>query len=236
MNTRAANIGVLIVGLTTLSVAATLSVDVTTSNYPRQTGTTYYSATKHIVAMWIQDASGRFVNTFGRWAADANRMQYLGTWEGATGGARAVDPDGVTAATRSAHGLASATWTLNGSNGQPVGNGTYFVCIEMTNQHLQGPVVKCRINIDGTSETRTAVTPDSTVNSGGTYLSGITLTYNASVGVAERPYRAAHTGTRLSAVQAYSIDGRLTGRSACAPGVRVAAQRGGVTAPIIAIR
>jgi hypothetical protein len=202
-----------ILGISSALFAANeLAVTVTTIN-PMGT---YNPA--NIVAMWIQDNSGQFVRTFGKWAAE--RESELLTWNSANGGNTSVCIDGVTAATRTSHGTISSKWDLSNASGQRVPNGNYWYYIEMTDRNnRQGPVVKGHIAIDGTSETRTGI--DSSFNSGSTYLTNVIAAYTENNAVIHglqsgyrdpsnrlrvpADYRSATIGVRLTDVQGRTV-------------------------------
>jgi Predicted periplasmic protein len=103
--------------------AGELSVQVTTTTY----GGTY--ATKHVVAIWVQNKTGVYIKTLLAYAA--TRKAYLSAWGTATSSTYNTI-DAITGATQSVHGTLNCTW--NGSNltGTVLGDDTYNVVMEMT--------------------------------------------------------------------------------------------------------
>jgi hypothetical protein len=112
--------------------AGKLNVSVTTSS----AGGNY--APRNIVSIWIEDASGNFVKTL---LAFANtRIQHLNTWETATNlkGTMYNRVDAITGATQSNHGTRTCTWNGTDYNTNPVIDGKYFVCMELTDKNSTG--------------------------------------------------------------------------------------------------
>jgi hypothetical protein len=109
-----------------------LSVSVVTS----AAGGNY--APRNILAIWIEDASGNFVKTL---LANADkRIQHLNTWESATNakGVMYNRVDAITGATLSNHGTRTCTWNGTDYNKNLVGDGKYFVCMELTDKNATG--------------------------------------------------------------------------------------------------
>jgi hypothetical protein len=96
-------------------------------------------APRNIGAIWISEDGGRFVKTLAVWAE--KRAKYLSQWNAAT--AAAMQPgsraDAISGATKTAHGLRTASWNCRDSAGQPRGDGPYQVCFELTDQDGAGP-------------------------------------------------------------------------------------------------
>jgi uncharacterized protein (TIGR03382 family) len=87
-------------------------------------GGTY--APRNVTVVWVEDSSGTFVKTIGRWAA--TRKQYLLDWVAKAG---PNDVDAVTSATRQDHALQiMAIWDLKDKNGVVVPDGTYTIRME----------------------------------------------------------------------------------------------------------
>jgi hypothetical protein len=109
-----------------------LNVSVTTSS----AGGNY--APRNIVAIWIEDASGNFVKTLLAYAD--KRTQHLNTWEAATSlkGTIYNHTDAITGATMSTHGTRTCTWNGTDYNLNPVADGKYFVCMELTDKNATG--------------------------------------------------------------------------------------------------
>lgn len=90
-------------------------------------------APRNIGAIWIEDASGRWVKTLAVWAFI--RERYLTRFRAASGGNRV---DAVTSATLGQHTTHSVTWDLADANGAPVPDGDYRVVIETTDRDATG--------------------------------------------------------------------------------------------------
>lgn len=111
----------------------TLTVTVTTA----QTATGTF-APKNILAIWIEDGSGKFVKTL---LAYANtRKTYLNTWEASTTAAGSVynSVDAITGATQSTHGTRTCSWNGTDYNGKAVADAIYTVRMELTDQNATG--------------------------------------------------------------------------------------------------
>lgn len=89
---------------------------------------------KHVLAIWVEDESG-FVLT--RKLRGDKRKQYLYTWNAASG---ADVTDATTGATLSSHQSHTVSWDCRNSNGELVEDGTYYVNVEFTDAHKQGPL------------------------------------------------------------------------------------------------
>lgn len=111
-----------VVESTTTSTPGVLSVSVTTS-----TANGSY-APRNIVAIWIQDSSGKFVKTMMILAA--NRKADLTNWVTSTPVGNSVDA--TTGATQSSHGTRTCTWNATNASKALVADGTYTVKMEMT--------------------------------------------------------------------------------------------------------
>ncbi|MEI8272333.1 MAG: DUF2271 domain-containing protein [Paludibacter sp.] len=85
-------------------------------------------APKNVVAMWIQDSSGKFVKTM-LILANA-RKAHLTNWVTATPVGNSIDA--ITGATQSSHGTRACTWKATDLAGVVVPDGTYTVIMEMT--------------------------------------------------------------------------------------------------------
>jgi Predicted periplasmic protein len=113
--------------------SGTLTVNLTTA----QTATATF-APKNILAIWIEDNSGKFVKTL---LAYANtRKTYLNTWEASTTLAGSVynTVDAVTGATLTSHGTRTCSWNGKDYSGKLVADGTYKVWMELTDQNATG--------------------------------------------------------------------------------------------------
>lgn len=105
----------------------TLKVSATTS----KTSTPTYSP-KNIVAMWIEDSSGKFVKTLLAYASE--RKQYLKNWKTVTtvAGAAYNTVDAITGATQNSHATRTCTWNGKNRSSVLVPDGTYTLKMELT--------------------------------------------------------------------------------------------------------
>ena len=92
---------------------------------------------KHVLAIWIEDASGNFIKTL-KMNAD-RRKQYLYTWNEKSGG---NTNDAITGATLNSHGTQRVSWDCTNASGTIVNDGNYSVQVEFTSEHAQGPMVE----------------------------------------------------------------------------------------------
>ncbi len=114
--------------------SGTLSISVTTSS----TGGNY--APRNIVAIWIEDGSGKFVKTL---LAYANtRITHLNTWEtsSATSGTAYNRVDAITGATQSSHATRTCSWNSTDFSGKLVVDGDYKVRMELTDKNSTGNI------------------------------------------------------------------------------------------------
>jgi hypothetical protein len=98
-------------------------------------------APRNCGAVWIEDASGKFVKTIERWTAI--RERYLSNWTMASGGwgfagfggatgDNADQVDVVTAGTLSRHQMHMSTWNMKNTSGEVVPDGKYSVVVEVS--------------------------------------------------------------------------------------------------------
>jgi hypothetical protein len=114
-------------GATSSGGLATLAFDVTTASQ----GGRYQP--KNIGAIWVQDATGRFMKSLEVWAGI--RSRYLTKYSAARGG-MAVD---VTAsATLSGHRAHHATWNMKDRSGAAAAPGKYTLFVELTDADVTG--------------------------------------------------------------------------------------------------
>jgi hypothetical protein len=100
---------------------AQMAVSCTTNTYEGQL------APECPAVIWIQTVAGAFIRTINIWC---NSWWYpqLPVWSAVS----LNDPDGITAATRTAHGPLSAAWDLTGQDDARVADGTYEFWVEYT--------------------------------------------------------------------------------------------------------
>jgi hypothetical protein len=134
--------------------------------------------TNYEVVMWIKNAAGSFIKTFGSWGED-RASNDLPIWYKDAGGVTTVD--GTTGATLSAGATLNSTWNLTDANNAAVPNGPYAYRIELSNHHTltayAAYFVAGTIQIDSTSKVKNGV--DSSVNNGSTYISNVIAEYTA---------------------------------------------------------
>ena len=107
------------------AVAGGVTVDYTTTAH----GGNY--APRNVVVAWVEDGTGAFVKTIGRWAA--TRKSHLVAWTAKAGGA---DADAVSGATRQDHTqTVKATWDLKNKAGNEVPDGTYTIRMELADSN-----------------------------------------------------------------------------------------------------
>jgi hypothetical protein len=111
-----------------------LSVSVTTTS----TGGNY--APRNIIAIWIEDSSGKFVKTL---LAYANtRKTHLNTWEASTttAGSAFNSVDAITSATQSSHATRTCSWNGTDFNGKLMADADYKLRMELTDKNATGNV------------------------------------------------------------------------------------------------
>lgn len=111
----------------TTKTSGTLSVSTLTSS----AGGKY--APKNIVAIWVESSSGTYVKTLLAYANTYKR--YLTNWSSSSG---YNTTDAVTGATVNSHTTRSCSWNGKDYNGNVVGDGTYKVCMELTDKDGTG--------------------------------------------------------------------------------------------------
>lgn len=93
---------------------------------------------RNIVAVWIEDANGEFVKTLLAYAD--RRITHLNNWESATDkkGVKYNRTDAITGATKSNHGNRTCTWDGTDYNKNAVADGSYSLCMELTDKNSTG--------------------------------------------------------------------------------------------------
>jgi hypothetical protein len=111
-----------------------LTVEMTTSS----TGGMF--ASRHLLAVWIENASGDFIHTLMAYTANSGFRHYLSHWKDSTSdaGVQYDMTDAVSGATRSSHGDITATWDGSTYSDAPAGDGEYQVCMELTDKDATG--------------------------------------------------------------------------------------------------
>ena len=112
----------------TKKTAGSLSVSATTST----AGGNY--APRNIAAIWVEDNAGIYVKTL---IVNAKRyMRHLTNWLAKNPNTEVVDAS--TGATSSDYGILTGTWNGTDAAGNVVADGTYRVCMELTDSNGTG--------------------------------------------------------------------------------------------------
>ena len=178
----------IVIGLFALNqgtFADSLSVSFTSKEISGKT----YSPERDVV-VYILNAAGKFIRTVGMWGFDRSDCQ---TWATLS---KSNVVDAVSSATvTGASSDLSVTWNGLDTNEQAVPNGTYWLCLEATasDKNTSAPRLKCKIVLDGTSKTST--TADSSLNSGSTYFTALSISIKGN-GAAIRPPVSASMGEK----------------------------------------
>jgi hypothetical protein len=88
-------------------------------------------APKNVDAIWVEDASGKFVKSL--YVMARNEIQHLNAWNAATtaAGLSRNRVDAVTGASLPGYGTRMASWNCTDVNGKPVALGGYKVCFDL---------------------------------------------------------------------------------------------------------
>ena len=108
----------------------TLNFAATTSTYKGE------YAPDHVLAICIESSTGSFVKSLK--VSAAARKNYLTNWLKAGGNTT----DAVTGATLKNHLAHNCTWNGTKVDGTIVGDGSYFVCVEYTEDNSTGKLAK----------------------------------------------------------------------------------------------
>lgn len=127
----------------------TLAVSVTTSS----TGGNY--APRNVVAIWIEDNSGKFVKTL---LAYANtRITHLNTWQASSlaAGKEFDKIDAISGATQSSHATRTCQWNGTDYAGKLMADGDYKVRMELTDKNATGNVASFTFTKGATTQKQT---------------------------------------------------------------------------------
>lgn len=94
-------------------------------------------APNHVLSVWVEDGSGKFIKTLKINGKDKKR--YLYTWKSISGN---NSMDAISSATLTSHGADSAIWDCMDLNQNIVPDGSYKFVIEFTDKNGQGPIVR----------------------------------------------------------------------------------------------
>jgi hypothetical protein len=96
-------------------------------------------APRHVLAIWVTDASDRHVCTL--LARAKNQIKWLSEW-GKAAGEKGVDA--VSGATLKEHQTHAVTWDGRGADGAIAPDGLYRIRVEFTEKNGEGPVTPPR--------------------------------------------------------------------------------------------
>jgi hypothetical protein len=130
-----------------MSMILSFMLSCTTTNPPADTSSTSPGLTvstlttttngqyapKNIVAIWVENSSGTFVKSL--LVNASQRKSHLTKWISSSKG---NITDAITSATRSSHGVVKAVWNGTDTSGKIVANGTYKICMELTENASTG--------------------------------------------------------------------------------------------------
>jgi len=145
----------------------TLAVSVTTSS----TGGNY--APRNVIAIWIEDSSGKFVKTL---LAYANtRISHLNTWQASSlaAGKEFDKTDAISGATQSSHAIRTCQWNGTDYAGKLMADGDYKVRMELTDKNATGNVASFPFTKGATVQKLTPVSVPS--------FSSVTLNWSTTV-------------------------------------------------------
>lgn len=121
-------------------------------------------APKHILAIWIKNASGTFIRTSKLQAV--KETKYLYQWK-ASSSLNTVDA--TTGATLSSHQTHSVTWNCKNLSNAVVPDGSYEFWVEFTDLDAQGPYTHYAFNKSTTSVNTTYPNQSKFINASLTY-------------------------------------------------------------------
>jgi len=113
-------------------------------------------APRNVVAIWVENSSGTFVKSLTVYAAA--RRSDLTKWTTASGG---NTTDATTGATQSNFGTVYGTWNGTNTSGAVVPDGTYKVCMELTDKNGTGNFSSFSFTKGSTTSTLTPVNTSS---------------------------------------------------------------------------
>lgn len=145
----------------------TLAVSVTTSS----TGGNY--APRNILAIWIEDSSGKFVKTL---LAYANtRITHLNTWQASSlaAGKEFDKTDAISGATQSGHATRTCQWNGTDYAGKLMADSDYKVRMELTDKNATGNVASFTFTKGATAQKLTPASVSS--------FSSVTLNWSTTV-------------------------------------------------------
>ena len=133
---------VIIIGLSVFISSCTTSADPSPTPVTPTTGLIVSVVTstaggnyspRNIVAIWVEDSSGKFVKSLTVYADQ--RKNDLTNWDASSG---LNTTDAVTGATRTNYGTINASWNGTNTAGAVVADGSYTLCMELTDKGTTG--------------------------------------------------------------------------------------------------
>ncbi|HEY6913939.1 MAG TPA: T9SS type A sorting domain-containing protein [Paludibacter sp.] len=121
-------LSLLCIAMTNSQTTGTLTFSVATA----PTGMGFYEP-NNVLAIWIEDSSNHFVKTMLEYGLI--RYEYLDLWNNASGGNKV---DAKTGATKTDHGVRTCIWSGTDILGAVVGDGTYKICMQLTDDDFSG--------------------------------------------------------------------------------------------------
>lgn len=120
--------------LLSAQTSGSLTVSVTTSN----AGGNY--APRNVIAIWIEDNSGKFVKTLLAYAN--SRRTHLNNWEttSTSAGVAFNTVDAVSGATQNSHGTRTCSWNGTDFSGKLVADGEFKLRMELTDKNSTGNI------------------------------------------------------------------------------------------------
>lgn len=122
----------LTLGASATPPAGTVRLEITT----RPTGAKY--SPRHVLAVWVTDAQGRFVRTL-MLRAKRQRSRLV-AWQAGSSGNTAGLTDAVTGATVTQHKAITVDWDCRNAAGETVPDGWYQILVEFSERNGSGPV------------------------------------------------------------------------------------------------
>lgn len=97
-------------------------------------------APDHLLAIWIENDLGEFIHTLMAYTSNPHYKGYLTNWAESTNaaGAQFDTTDAISGATLSTHDNRIATWNGDRFSNETVENGTYYLCMELTDKNATG--------------------------------------------------------------------------------------------------
>lgn len=150
-------------------------------------GGTY--APRNVLAIWVTDAQTNFVKTL--LVRAVTQKRWLIKWNQHSGGNQV---DGISGATRTAHGTTNVSWNCRNVSGSIVADGLYRIMVEFTEWNGQGPYTTAVSFVKGSAAVN--LTPANLPR-----FTGISLSYtplNAPPELAPIPFQSVIEGQAMT--------------------------------------